>query len=517
MFSVTGNSECPELEGFLSDTEEDPGDDFDLSEGDKTATADYRCGINEQSASLVGPPRKHQKRAERAEASAKYQQTRDNQLTSALKDIEKLLASKKDSFVNGHDGLQATRARSIRSTLTMVVEKKKGLIDASHIAAEANNFSLNWGSHCIRQWTQNWIKTRVLPQSSRGRHTKVYSLLSEPAARDAIRGYLRTNKWSVNPPRLKKLFANELALDEAREYAKQIISQEMPRGLKGFVEEHLLPRMQCRPGCFGLSLSSMRRLMLREAHDGQKKGWVLEGEQPLKKKGPGRGIHQSDFICSTVGWLKDASVTLEYGKNHEGYWNCELFIHQLKEKFFPAFRAAHGPNYIAVVLVDNSQGHAAYAKDALRASEMGFQPGGKQCRMQNGWFIRNGQRIDQPMIFPPDHPIYPDEPKGMQQVLMERGLWKAKLLMKCKGDLKHYLREHCDYTFKTLHENMLKALASIQVELIRKWEHRAWRFIDAYGEGLGAKDAVTKVKQFSSRRYTSHHRIPESLAQAMDQ
>ncbi|KAJ3847597.1 hypothetical protein EV368DRAFT_87552 [Lentinula lateritia] len=597
MFSVTGNSECPELEGFLSDTEEDPGDDFDLSEGDKTATADYRCGINEQSASLVGPPRKHQKRAERAEASAKYQQTRDNQLTSALKDIEKLLASKKDSFVNGHDGLQATRARSIRSTLTMVVEKKKGLIDASHIAAEANNFSLNWGSHCIRQWTQNWIKTRVLPQSSRGRHTKVYSLLSEPAARDAIRGYLRTNKWSVNPPRLKKLFANELAPDEAREYAKQIISQEMPRGLKGFVEEHLLPRMQCRPGCFGLSLSSMRQLMLREgfvfiehkkavyfdgherpdvvqdrqtrfipqanifhhqfvrydtkdvtkemvtqAHDGQKKGWVLEGEQPLKKKGPGRGIHQSDFICSTVGWLKDASVTLEYGKNHEGYWNCELFIHQLKEKFFPAFRAAHGPNYIAVVLVDNSQGHAAYAKDALRASEMGFQPGGKQCRMQ--------------------------------QVLMERGLWKAKLLMKCKGDcpddaidccarrvlslqpdfqeqislvqevieaaghlclflpkfhceinfieyfwgaVKHYLREHCDYTFKTLRENMLKALASIQVELIRKWEHRAWRFIDAYGEGLGAKDAVTKVKQFSSRRYTSHRWIPESLAQAMDQ
>ncbi|KAJ3881314.1 hypothetical protein F5051DRAFT_437009 [Lentinula edodes] len=204
---------------------------------------------------------------------------------------------------------------------------------------------------------------------------------------------------------------------------------------------------------------------------------------------------------------------------------------------------------------------------------MGFRPGGKQCRMRNGWFIRNGQHIDQPMIFPPDHPVYPDEPKGMQQVLMERGLWKAKLLMKCKGDcpdaidccvrrvlslqpdfqeqislvqevieaaghlclflpkfhceinfieyfwgaVKRYLREHCDYTFKTLRENMPKALASIQVELIRKWEHRAWRFIDAYGEGLGAKDAVTKVKQFSSRRYTSHRRIPESLAQAMDQ
>ncbi|KAH7880123.1 uncharacterized protein C8R40DRAFT_1158615 [Lentinula edodes] len=73
------------------------------------------------------------------------------------------------------------------------------------------------------------------------------------------------------------------------------------------------------------------------------------------------------------------------------------------------------------------------------------------------------------------------------------------------------------HTFQTLRENMPKALASIKIELIRKWEHRAWRFIDAYSDGLGAKDAVTQVKKLSSRRYTSHRRIPESLARAMDQ
>jgi hypothetical protein len=26
-----------------------------------------------------------------------------------------------------------------------------------------------------------------------------------------------------------------------------------------------------------------------------------------------------DVICSTIGWLKDASQTLKYGKNYEGY------------------------------------------------------------------------------------------------------------------------------------------------------------------------------------------------------
>jgi len=69
--------------------------------------------------------------------------------------------------------------------------------------------------------------------------------------------------------------------------------------------------------------------MTAQAHDGDKWGWVLKGEQPLRKKGAGHGIHQSDFICSTVGWLKDANVSLEYGKNHDGFWNGSLFVKQV--------------------------------------------------------------------------------------------------------------------------------------------------------------------------------------------
>jgi hypothetical protein len=43
----------------------------------------------------------------------------------------------------------------------------------------------------------------------------------------------------------------------------------------------------------------------------------------------GRGIHKSDVICSTVGWLEEASQTLEYGKNYDGYWTGELFVKQV--------------------------------------------------------------------------------------------------------------------------------------------------------------------------------------------
>ena len=66
-----------------------------------------------------------------------------------------------------------------------------------------------------------------------------------------------------------------------------------------------------------------------QANDGKKKSWVHENEHALKKKGVGWGIHQSDVICSTTGWLKHASQSLEYGKNYEGYWNGELFVTQV--------------------------------------------------------------------------------------------------------------------------------------------------------------------------------------------
>lgn len=69
--------------------------------------------------------------------------------------------------------------------------------------------------------------------------------------------------------------------------------------------------------------------MTAQANDGMAMSWVWQGEQPLKKKGVGHKLHQSDVICSTKGWLQDASQTLEYGKNYDGYWNGKLFVKQV--------------------------------------------------------------------------------------------------------------------------------------------------------------------------------------------
>lgn len=233
-----------------------------------------------------------------------------------------------------------------------------------------------------------------------------------------------------------------------------------------------------------------------------------------------------------------------------------------------------------LLMVDNSQGHSAYAEDALLTSHMNMKPRGKQAVMRDGWFMCNGKKIIQPMVFPPDHPQFPGLPKGMQQVLVERGLNRRGLVMSCKkktdglgekcppgatdccakqilalqpdfqeqkslvqevvedaghlciilpkfhcelnfiefywGAVKHYLRKNCDYTFATLQMNIPDALLSVPVELIRKWEHRMWQWIAAYEGGLDAKNAIIRVQEFSSRKFASHCRVSEQVAQEMD-
>ena len=224
-------------------------------------------------------------------------------------------------------------------------------------------------------------------------------------------------------------------------------------------------------------------------------------------------------------------------------------------------------------MIDNSQGHSAYSKDALLSSCMNLNPGGKQARMRDGWFMKNGQKVAQPMVFAVNHPGFPNQPKGIKQVLQERDLWISSLLMKCQdkcpvgsvsccakrllelqpdfqeqhslvqevieaashlciflpkfhcklnfieyfwGAIKKYLRDRCNYTFTTLQENLPKALASVAVETIRKWEHRMWRWLEAYDNGLAAREAQLHVQKFSSRRYKSHRRVPESLGAQLD-
>src|ERR1700720_3006644 len=208
-------------------------------------------------------------------------------------------------------------------------------------------------------------------------------------------------------------------------------------------------------------------------------------------------------------------------------------------------------------MVDNSQGHAAYAEDALLASKMNLNPGGAVPKLRDGWFMQDGCRITQPMVFPTDHPtLNAGKPKGIKQVLLERGLWRQGLNLECKkpkqcsvdsidccarrllsqqpdfleqkssvqevieaaghlciflpkfhcelnfieffwGAVKKYLCDNCDFNFDTLKDNMPKVLASIQLDTICLCKHHMPRWMDAYRAGSDTSEAQMQVRKFS--------------------
>ena len=105
---------------------------------------------------------------------------------------------------------------------------------------------------------------------------------------------------------------------------------------------------------------------------------------------------------------------------------------QIKNKIIPVFERLHGPDYQALIMVDNSQGHSVWPKDALRVQNMNLNPGGKVPHIHDGWFTHDGMQVLQPIVFPPNHPTFPNQPKGMKVVLQERGLWHPRILLTCR-------------------------------------------------------------------------------------
>ncbi|KAJ7939496.1 hypothetical protein B0H13DRAFT_1587124 [Mycena leptocephala] len=284
----------------------------------------------------------------------------------ALGDIQKQIKSTKTVFAAGPNSLQEYRARAIQSYLLMVVKGSRLTAEASERAAESQGFAAKWRGRSVREWTRVWIKFRRLPTSRKGQHAKAFSLLDDPAIKAELRTYLRSNKWAMDPAKLKEFSAGKLVPAFAEKYLNQIVRDEMPRGLKKYMEVHLFPRI-------GISLTTARCWLHKEGfkYIGHKKGlWIFEDQHALRKKGVGRGLHRSDIIYSTFGHIPEAGAQIEYGKNYDGYWTGELFVKQVVEKIIPAFEARHGAGYQALIIVENSQGHSAYSEDALLATRM---------------------------------------------------------------------------------------------------------------------------------------------------
>lgn len=206
-------------------------------------------------------------------------------VTSALHSAKQRL-----ELQGGVKRLLAVRMRAVQSCLRLMIKNGMRMMEASKMAALASGFSAGWVSRSVRSWTQKYIKDRGLPSSRRGCHTKVSNVLDDPTVWAIIRSYLRSNKWSINPVKLRNFVNNELASKEAEAYAKEVMEVEMPTGLRQYIQDVILPRMQLKTKGKGFSLSAMRDLLLSEGFkytkhkkalyfDGQERPDVIEDRQ----------------------------------------------------------------------------------------------------------------------------------------------------------------------------------------------------------------------------------------------
>ncbi|KAJ7586334.1 hypothetical protein C8J56DRAFT_891253 [Mycena floridula] len=259
----------------------------------------------------------------------------------------------------------------------------------------------------------------------------------------------------------------------------------------------------------------------------------------------------------------DARHIIYPGANYDPWWDMPQLIAQVKDAI-KIFNVKY-PDGVAVFIFDCSSAHEAFASDALLAHKMNRGSGGKQPKMRDT--VIPSTNLLQSMVFPAnytgtdkDGSSLASKPKGMEQVLRERGLLAAleakhkKVLgvcAKCKMTqaarekamkeakarqdeiegsgvegmatrgisemdeddedrssdccMQHF-RERTDGTFPTAKTLVPECLDSVTTAHIRKFFRHCWRYMDAYKKGLNLKQAAYAVK-----KYTSHRRIPPKI------
>lgn len=193
------------------------------------------------------------------------QERRRKEKEDALAELKKMVKSKKTTFDGGSDGLQAQRIRSMIAHLSLVIKNGYSWGDAARMAAETSGFAKDYGGRQICSWNRNWISHQLLPTSKIGKHIKTYSLLPEPGVAAEMRIFLRTNKWSMSPAKLREFSKQSLVETAMQSYAVQaqnVIRHEMPMGLKRFLEGDLLPRIHAK-AVQGISIETARRCTRR--------------------------------------------------------------------------------------------------------------------------------------------------------------------------------------------------------------------------------------------------------------
>ncbi|KAJ7823280.1 hypothetical protein B0H13DRAFT_1919727 [Mycena leptocephala] len=211
----------------------------------------------------------------------------------------------------------------------------------------------------------------------------------------------------------------------------------------------------------------------------------------------------------------DACRIIHPGAGHDPYWDMPQLIAQTKGAI-DIFEAKY-PNGRGVFIFDCSSAHEAFAVDALVAHKMNRSPGGKQPKMHATINPATGEH--QSMVFELGDDAVDSEgkslvgqPKGMEQVLRERGLLDMLNVAadnRKPGSTAVGICRECAKSQKARDLEAKARREGLDPEdaagegAIRRYLRHCYRYMDAYRHGLDPQQAARAVK-----KYSSHRRIP---------
>jgi hypothetical protein len=162
------------------------------------------------------------------------------------------------------------------------------------------------------------------------------------------------------------------------------------------------------------------------SNDDGNKFWSHEDMSILHNKSRGSSIMASAVICPCHGIMAIFShgkmiysyQLIKPGTGRDGWWTNDDLVTQTSDQFIVLFELLH-PDMEALLVYDNSQNHHAMASDALVASKLKLNPGGAGVKPMR-------DTVWGPLNTPQCMQFEDGQPKGVRQVLLERGLWRDK-------------------------------------------------------------------------------------------
>ncbi|KDQ33601.1 hypothetical protein PLEOSDRAFT_164326 [Pleurotus ostreatus PC15] len=364
--------------------------------------------------------------------------------------------------------------------------KGMGWVEASkHVAGTWHEGEGHWFARQLRVLARHYQQLGRLPEEKRGGERKAHTILLDEGVKTAAHNWLASQKVGSITPRLFQEVLNEEILPALHVTTKKPLCERTARrwlvklgyrrttvrkgvymdgherdDVKEYRDKVFLPAMakfEARMTKYKLENGQLiavppvlapgeKELIVLfqdestfHANEYAPSLWLREGKNVLRKKGRGRLIHVSDFVTEVSGRLvlfnangeiiEDARQIIYPGTNGDAWWDHEQLLAQVK-RAIQIFETAH-PGCHALFIFDQSSAHASLGPDALHAFEMNKSNGGKQRHQRDTVIPMNNPVVKlrgkpQPMKLPNG------QPKGLQQVLEERGFDVKGLKAKCK-------------------------------------------------------------------------------------